>query len=78
MVSFLVVLAPDYLRLERIALYFFIIFLCMIKDHIQLKTKVDYEKLIIIFSLLLVSTYINNKIWGPEYWQSIPFLIGIK
>lgn len=77
-VAFLAVLAPDYLRLDRVALCFYIILLCVLKGYLGTIRKVNPKKIGIILCLLLISIYINNKVWGSEYLQSIPFLIGIE
>ena len=79
LVAFLIVIAPDYSRISRNAFLFFLIMLCVCIENYSLK-KIIKSNFYIIFLLIVVlisTTYINTIIWGPNYYNSIPYLMRL-
>ncbi|MGX6454057.1 EpsG family protein [Pediococcus acidilactici] len=79
LVAFLIVLAPDYSRISRNAFLFFLIMLCVCIENYSFK-KIIRSNFYIIFLLIVVlisTTYINTMIWGPNYYNSIPYLMRL-
>lgn len=78
-VVFLIVLAPDYSRISRNSFLFIILLLCWVLDK---KTKIYWTRKnvyrsVLFLSLIITTTYANTIIWGPLYYQSIPYLAQI-
>lgn len=79
LVSFLIVIAPDYSRVSRNAFLFFLIMVCMCFENSNFKNVIK-NNATLIFLLLVVlasTTYINTTIWGSNYYDSIPYLMRL-
>lgn len=79
-VVFFIVLAPDYSRISRNAFLFVIILLCVTLEQKRVisLTKKNMVRLALLLSVLTLTTYINTKIWGAPYAESIPYLAQLK
>lgn len=79
-VVFFIVLAPDYSRISRNAFLFVIILLCVTLEQKRVisLTKKNMVRLVLLLSVLTLTTYINTKIWGAPYAESLPYLAQLK
>lgn len=79
-VVYLILLAPDYSRISRNSFLFLLLLLCFVLENKRFtrELKPNIIKYVIIISTLFAVTYVNTTIWGPNYYQTIPYLAKIK